>query len=174
MRVYVKSGIFDFDREKYGKFFSTEELEAGACLSCQTYVSDDISVFVPENSLIQEQKILIETLGLETGFNPAVWKYYLDLTPPSLDDPSPDLSRLLFGIEKSGGPKEGMIYVPLEVIRRVPKVMRDSGWKITATVALVPGGYRLIDVEKGNTKDGFMVPPWIWNHTPSLYISGAW
>ncbi len=151
--VYVKSGIFDFDREKYGKFFSTEELEAGACLSCQTYVSDDISVFVPENSLIQEQKILIETLGLETGFNPAVWKYYLDLTPPSLDDPSPDLSRLLFGIEKSGGPKEGMIYVPLEVIRRVPKVMRDSGWKITATVALVPGGYRLIDVEKGNTKD---------------------
>lgn len=149
--MFVKSGVTEFDREQFGRFFSPEELESGACLACQTRVIDDTSVIVPESSHIQEQKILIETLGIETEFHPSVWKYPLVLTPPSLDDPSPDLTRLLWGIEKKGGPREGKIYAPLEVIRSIPRVLRDSGWKITATVALVPGGYRLIDVEKGDT-----------------------
>ncbi len=149
--VFVKSGRFLFDRDQFIRFFSPEELEQGACLACETSVIDNISVFIPESSLIQEQKILIESLEQETGFFPAVWKYFLELTPPSLDDPSPDLSRLLWGIHRSGGPEDRKIYVPLEVIRRIPGVLRDSGWKITATVALVPGGYRLIDVERGDT-----------------------
>jgi uncharacterized 2Fe-2S/4Fe-4S cluster protein (DUF4445 family) len=149
--VYVKSGRSLFDREQFIRFFSSEELDQGACLACQTSIVDDVSVLVPESSLIQEQKILIEHLEQETEFSPAVWKYFLELTPPSLDDPSPDLSRLLWGIHRKGGPEDLKVYVPLEVIRGIPRVLRDSGWKITATVALVPGGYRLIDVEKGDT-----------------------
>jgi uncharacterized 2Fe-2S/4Fe-4S cluster protein (DUF4445 family) len=149
--VYLKSGRVDFDREKFGKFFSGEELEEGACLACQSHVLDDVQVLIPESSLIQEQQILIDTRGLTTEFSPSVWKYYVSLSPPTLEDPSPDLTRLLWGIEKQGGPKEGKIYVPLEVIRRIPRALRDSGWKVTATVALVPGGYRLIDVEKGDS-----------------------
>ena len=149
--VFVKSGRVDFDRKKFGRLFSPGEIDEGACLACQAVPLDDVQVFVPENSLIQEQKILIDARGIETEFNPAVWKYALELAPPSLEDPSPDLTRLLWGIEKSGGPKENKIYVPLEVIRRIPAVLRESGWKITGTVTLVPGGYRLIDVEKGDT-----------------------
>lgn len=149
--VYVKSGWSVFDREQFIRFFSSGELEQGACLACQTTILDDISVFIPESSLIQEQKILMEHLEQEIGFFPAVWKYFLELTPPSLDDPSPDLSRLLWGINRKGGPEDQKIYVPLEVIRGIPRMLRDSGWKVTATVALVPGGYRLIDVEKGDT-----------------------
>ncbi len=149
--VYLKSGRVDFDREKFGKFFSGEELEQGGCLACQSHVLDDVQVLIPESSLIQEQQILIDTRGLTTEFSPSVWKYYVSLSPPTLEDPSPDLTRLLWGIEKQGGPKEGKIYVPLEVIRRIPRALRDSGWKVTATVALVPGGYRLIDVEKGDS-----------------------
>jgi len=149
--VFIKSGRVDFDQDKFQRFFTAGELKNGACLACQAVPLDDVQVFIPESSLIQEQKILIDALGLETEFHPAVWKYPLDLAPPSLEDPSPDLTRLLWGIESEGGPKEGKIYVPLEVIRRIPAVLRESGWKITATVALVPGGYRLIDVEKGDT-----------------------
>ncbi|MBP1928020.1 uncharacterized 2Fe-2S/4Fe-4S cluster protein (DUF4445 family) [Methanolinea mesophila] len=149
--VYVKSGRVEFDREKFGRFFSGKELDEGGCLACQTRVLDDVQVLIPESSLIQEQQILIDTRGLTTGFSPSVWKYYVSLSPPTLEDPSPDLTRLLWGIEKQGGPKEGKIYVPLEVIRRIPRALRDSGWKVTGTVALVPGGYRLIDVEKGDS-----------------------
>lgn len=149
--VMVRSGETEFDREKFGNFFSRDEAGEGACLSCQTRVMGDVRVLIPEGSLVQEQQILIDTPGVPVELDPAVWKYALSLLPPTLDDPSPDLSRLLWGIEKKGGPKEGAIYAPLEVIRQIPKVLRESGWKITATVALVPGGYRLINVEKGDT-----------------------
>ncbi|MCC7567861.1 MAG: 2Fe-2S iron-sulfur cluster binding domain-containing protein, partial [Methanoregulaceae archaeon] len=89
--VFVKSGRVDFDRKKFGRFFSPGEIDEGACLACQAVPLDDVQVFVPENSLIQEQKILIDARGIETEFNPAVWKYALELAPPSLEDPSPDL-----------------------------------------------------------------------------------
>ncbi|MDD1718414.1 MAG: ASKHA domain-containing protein, partial [Methanoregulaceae archaeon] len=149
--VYIKSGRSSFDHEKFGKFFTPDELAEGACLACQTIVEDDIQVFIPENSLVQEQKILMEGLGLETEFHPAVWKYSLILSPPTLEDPSPDLTRLLWSVQKHGGPLADKIYAPLEVLRRTPRVLRDSGWQVTATVELVPGGYRLIDLEKGDT-----------------------
>ncbi len=66
--VFVKAGDASFDREKFGRFFSGEELEAGGCLGCQATVLGDLQVLIPESSLIQEQKILIEALGLETAF----------------------------------------------------------------------------------------------------------
>ncbi len=149
--VFVKAGDVTFDREKFGRFFTIEELEAGGCLGCQTTVLGDLQVLIPESSLIQEQKILIESLGLETTFSPSVWKYALELQPPTLDDPSPDLTRLLWGIQKKGGPVVEKIYAPLEVLHLIPRVLRESGWRVTGTVALVPGGYRLINVEKGDT-----------------------
>ncbi|MDD1668317.1 MAG: ASKHA domain-containing protein [Methanomicrobiales archaeon] len=149
--VFVKAGDVSFDWEKFGRFFTDEEREAGGCLSCQTAVLGDLQVLIPESTLIQEQKILIEGLGLETAFSPSVWKYALELQPPTLDDPSPDLTRLLWGIQKKGGPVVEKIYAPLEVLHLIPRVLRESGWRVTGTVALVPGGYRLINVEKGDT-----------------------
>ena len=149
--VYLKSGLVSFDREKYGRYFTAGELENGACLACQTAVEGDVQVMIPESTLIQEQKILVESLGIGTELHPSVWKYALELQPPTLEDPSPDLTRLLWGIQKMGGPVAEKIYAPLEVLRSIPAVLRDSGWKVTGTVALVPGGYRLINVEKGDT-----------------------
>lgn len=150
-RVVVKSGRVEFEYEKFEALLSRTEIEEGVCFSCQAKVVDDLRVLIPDASLVQEQQILVDTGEIPIALNPSVWKYPLTLAPPSLDDQSPDLSRLLWEIERSGGPKEQSVYAPLEVIRRIPKVLRESGWKITATVALVPGGYRLIHIEKGNT-----------------------
>jgi uncharacterized 2Fe-2S/4Fe-4S cluster protein (DUF4445 family) len=149
--VYVQSGKTEFDREKYLRFFSEDELQKGACLACETMVFSDLQVFVPESTLIQEQKILIA--GRDTGIelHPSVRKYYVELQPPKLTDPSPDLTRLLWGIQKSGGPVAEKIYVPLEVLRIIPSLLRNSNWKVTGTIALVPGGYRLIDLQENDT-----------------------
>ena len=150
--VYIKNGLVDFDREKFGKFFTADELDQGACLACQAVVRDDLHVMIPESSLIQQQKILMESLGIETPFQPSVWKYYVELSPPTLEDPSPDLTRLVWGVQKQGGPLAEKMYAPLDVLRGMPRVLRDSGWRVTATLALVPGGYRIIDIEKGDTR----------------------
>jgi uncharacterized 2Fe-2S/4Fe-4S cluster protein (DUF4445 family) len=149
--VYVKSGRVRFDRKKFGQFFSHEELEMGACLACQTEIINDLRIEIPEASLVQEQKILIESPEFETPFQPSVRKYYLELNPPSLDDPTPDIRRLLDSVAKHGGPAARHVYAPLDVLQYVPEVLRQGNWKITATIALVPGGYRLINVEEGNS-----------------------
>jgi uncharacterized 2Fe-2S/4Fe-4S cluster protein (DUF4445 family) len=149
--VFVQSGKTEFDRQKYARFFTEDELAGGACLACGTTVQGDLKVFVPERALIQEQKILIEGRESEIELHPAVRKYYVELQPPTLTDPSPDLSRLLWGIQKSGGPVADKVYVPLEVMREIPALLRHSDWKVTGTIALVPGGYRLIDLQENDT-----------------------
>lgn len=149
--VYVQSGKTEFDRQKYTQFFTHEELAKGACLACETIIQGDLSVVIPESTLIQEQKILVEGRDSEIEFRPSVKKYYVELQPPSLTDPSPDLNRLLWGIQKAGGPVVDKIYVPLEVMREIPALLRHSDWKVTGTIALVPGGYRLIDLQEYDT-----------------------
>jgi uncharacterized 2Fe-2S/4Fe-4S cluster protein (DUF4445 family) len=150
--VYVKSGKVAFDRKKFALFFTEDEFNAGACLACQTHVKSDVRVELPPSSLVQEQKILIETRVSEIPFLPSVWKYALEMNPPNLSDTTPDLTRVLESVEKAGGPKASKIYAPLDVIRALPELLRLGNWNVTATVALVPGGYRLIGVDQGNSK----------------------
>ena len=149
--VYLQSGKTEFDQQKYGKFFTDDELKKGACLACETTVQGDLQVIIPENTLIQEQKILVEGRDTEIELHPSVRKYYVELQPPSLADPSPDLTRLLWGIQKRGGPVAEKVYVPLEVMREIPTLLRHSDWKVTGTIALVPGGYRLVDLQENDT-----------------------
>jgi len=149
--VYVQSGKTEFDRQKHSRFFTEEELAKGACLACATCVLGDLLVFIPESTLIQEQKILIEGLETEIELHPSVRKYYVELEPPTLTNPSPDLSRLLWGIQKSGGPVAEKMYAPLEMLQKIPAMLRHSDWKVTGTIALVPGGYRLIDLQENDT-----------------------
>lgn len=150
--VYVKSGRVEFDRQKYGRFFTPGELGRGACLACVTGVVSDIDVTVPEGSLIQEQKILIEGLDITTAFRPSVLKYHVTLSPPTLEDPSPDLNRLLDAIHRAQGPPPEKIFAPLGVLRRIPEILRSAEWDVTATVGLQPPGkYWLLNVEAGDT-----------------------
>lgn len=149
--VYIQSGKTEFDRQKYGRFFTEDELKKGACLACETLVQGDLQVLVPDSTLIQEQKILIEGVESEIEFRPSVKKYFVELQPPSLSDPSPDLSRLLWGIQKAGGPVAEKMYAPIEMLREIPSILRHSDWKVTATIALVPGGYRLIGLQENDT-----------------------
>ena len=149
--VYIQSGKAEFDRQKYGRFFTEAELQKGACLACESLVQGDLHVVVPEHTLIQEQKILVEGLDQAIDFRPSVKKYYVELQPPTLSDPSPDLSRLLWGIQKNGGPVAELMYAPLEMLRVIPGLLRHSDWKVTATIGLVPGGYRLLDLQENDT-----------------------
>ena len=149
--VFIVSGKTEFDSQKFLRFFTSEELSRGACLACQTTVQGNVKVTIPDSTLIQEQKILIEGTEIGIEFRPSVKKYYIELSAPTLADPSPDLSRLLWGIQKSGGPVAEKIYAPLEVLRDIPAILRHSNWKVTGTIALVPGGYRLIDLQEFDT-----------------------
>ena len=150
--IYRKSGEIEFDGEKYHTFFTSVELDRGASLACKTTVQGDLFIEIPESTLIQEQKILVESLGVEVPVLPSVTKYYVEMIPPTLEDPSPDLTRLLWQIEKQGGPVVRKNFAPLPILQELSRILRKNEWKVTATVAMVPGGYRLIHVEGGDTR----------------------
>ena len=121
--------------------FSQEELNIGWRLACQTSVQNDMTIYIPDESLIvTSQKILTKTRGVEQiQAKPAISKIYVELAEPTREDNKPDVERLS---KQIGEHKLG-----LEQLRKLPKFLRENEFKGTAVLA----DHILIDLEPGDT-----------------------
>ncbi|HEX7371555.1 MAG TPA: ASKHA domain-containing protein [Thermodesulfobacteriota bacterium] len=157
---------------------SGEEYRQGFRLACQTRVLSDAEILIPVESHLDRRVIArtrervaagrrvshqeLESLVLGWCFSPALRKSYLEIEPPSLKDNRSDLSRLLLALKKSQG-MEG-ISVDSHLLRKLPFVLRQSDWKVTATLVQTRvesqlGEYqlrgsrrpKLISLEEGDT-----------------------
>jgi uncharacterized 2Fe-2S/4Fe-4S cluster protein (DUF4445 family) len=139
-RVRMTSGVCE-PSEAADRFFSKSELAAGWRLACQSVISRDCVVHVPDTSLFGVQhKILAERqVGAAGEVVPAVRKIYVELAEPTLEDGIADLARLS---EKIGPAK-----ADLDVVRQLPKLLRKNGFRGTAVLA----DHHLIDFEPGDT-----------------------
>ncbi len=120
---------------------TADELDAGWRLACQARLSHDATIELPESSLFAGgHQILTDTAGpSDQPVQPAIRKEYVELTPPTLDDPAADLLRL----QQAVGP----VRTDLEVLRRLSGVMRESHYAGTAVIA----NNRLVDFQPGDT-----------------------
>jgi uncharacterized 2Fe-2S/4Fe-4S cluster protein (DUF4445 family) len=119
--------------------FNADQLGQGWRLACLVRATRDHDVVVPP--LITRPKAATVGVGRQVILRPAVQKRYLELDEPSLEDQRPDLDRLLAAIDD-------LQPVPdLYALRRLPKVLRQSDFKVTAVVV----DETLIDVEPGDT-----------------------
>jgi len=137
------------------RVLSPEELEAGWRLACQARVAQDAQVDIPASALIVAHHIVVEGLGREVLVEPNVTKVALRLPPPSADDPRDDLNRVL---DAMGHATNGGLLPPgsLPPLAELPRVLRTSGWHVTAVVAGRNGGGlgpALLGVEPGDTGD---------------------
>jgi uncharacterized 2Fe-2S/4Fe-4S cluster protein (DUF4445 family) len=122
------------------KIFSAEEIKSGWRLACQTRVRHDLTLEIPATSLFADQHQILETsTGEKIEVVPSIRKVYAPLTPPSLDDETPDLLRL----EQAVGPFK----TDLQVLRKLPGQLRSCGFKGTAVLS----DHWLIDFEPGDT-----------------------
>ena len=80
---------------------------------------------------------------------PLVKKYFLKLKPPSDNDKTPDLERVLAGLLREG---ISVGNVPVAVVRKLPEALRANNFEVTATVSYL-GEPELIDVEPGERLD---------------------
>jgi uncharacterized 2Fe-2S/4Fe-4S cluster protein (DUF4445 family) len=121
--------------------FSPAELEAGWRLACLVRATRDHEVVVPP--LVTRPKAATVGVGRQVILRPAVQKRYVELVEPTLEDQRPDLARLLDAIDD-------LEPVPdLHALRRLPKVLREADFKVTAVVV----DETLVDVEPGDTSD---------------------
>jgi len=140
-RIQITSEAKELPCSPEKDVFSPEELQQGWRLACQTSAAGDVTVYIPDDSLIfTSQKILTESRGFgQIQTQPTVRKIYVELTEPTRIDNKPDLERL--------GEQIGEYKIGLEQLKRLPKFLRDNDFKGTAVLL----DHNLIDLEPGDT-----------------------
>ncbi len=121
--------------------FTNEQLEEGWRLACLVRATHDVDVEVPP--LVTRPKASTVGVGRQVILRPSVQKRYVELSEPSLADQRTDLARLRDAID------DLTLNPDLHALRRLPTVLRQSGFKVTAVVV----DEALIDIEPGDTSE---------------------
>jgi len=161
-KVLIEEGQVETTRTEK---VSDEEYEQGVRQACQSRVVTDLTVYIPVESRLEkavtsrEEKRVSEALATGWRFKPPLNKCYVELPPPTPGDNTSDLSRLLRGLKRQCN--LGNMGVDFEVVKKLPKVLRDGDWKATVTTlvtAVKPRTGdrrrpRVINVEPGDTRE---------------------
>jgi uncharacterized 2Fe-2S/4Fe-4S cluster protein (DUF4445 family) len=121
--------------------YTDDELAGGWRLACRAEARGDLVVDVPP--LVTRPKAATVGVGRQVILRPALQKRYVELDEPSLSDQRTDLERLRDAVD------DIELRVEADVIRRLPRVLRDADFKVTCVIV----DELLIDIEPGDTSD---------------------
>ncbi len=124
------------------------ELAEGWRLACQTKINKtkikqlklsnppQVIIFLPDELLIEDFKILTSGIKKEIKILPNVKKFCISVEKASLDNPIPDLERILSGINSisKNRRKSGEYDVELEVLKNISEVLREHSNELTITI----------------------------------------
>ncbi len=137
---------------------------AGWRLACDTEISRDISVEIPA----QHPKTTLRphpaarpatppgVAAISEGLaDPPSERCRVTLAPPTREDNTNDLTRLVSGIERATG--EQHVSIPLPLLQQIPGLLREHDWDVTAHLA--HRGHdmkrrRLVRIGPGGRRDG--------------------
>ncbi len=158
-RVVVKSGKV---AAKPTMFLSRRDIQRGVALACQTYIDGDVVVEVPLESriggvpqLVSEDAVRFGKViplggqGIRFAHKPLAQKIYLDVPKPNITDNICDQERLFREIRRTGDIP--IMQIGLNVLRKLPVLLRANNWKITALLGRRGGTMEVMDIEPGNT-----------------------
>ncbi len=146
-----------------------EDIDKGYRLACQSSITGDLVVRVPVESTMDASVLNMQSTPRRTAriqqmdltdlkeqnlFVPPVEKKYLELPEPTADDHLPDVTRLVSFLKLRHG--EHRLAVSLPVIRKIPDLLRQQGFKITATLERpIHEGRKtnIINIQPGDTTD---------------------
>ena len=168
-KVKIVQGEIDY--RKNAKL-SPEEYTLGFRLACQSHIKSDLIVEIPLESQIDRSTLALkgdrgtstyllspkDIYQLVQGWDvdPAVFKRYVELEPPTLQDNKSDLTRLISAINRQHNING--ISTDFRVIKKLSHLLRKADWKVTVTLVLTRKGYKLINVEEGDTtKQNFSI-----------------
>ena len=163
-RVLIEEGSVEGGiSEKLGQ----KDRDKGYRLACQAVVKDDLVVRVPVESTLDASALRKHMTPRKTAhiremnfdelkekglFVPPVEKIFLQLPAPTAQDNLPDITRLISYLKAKHD--EHRLDVALSVIRKIPAVMREKDFEVTATLVRPVrdiGKTRLINVQPGDT-----------------------
>jgi len=146
------------------KLLSENELNNGWRLACRAKIDNknlelletketpQFRIFLPEDFLLEDFKILTSGTYKEIRLNPAVKKIYLEVEKPSLERPISDFERVLYAIKSinNNGISNESLHIDIDLLNKLSTILRESEHKITITIW---NEKEIINVEPGNNVD---------------------
>lgn len=146
------------------KFINEDQFKEGWRLACQVKVDKKfqneiikkrvphIRVFLSEELLVEDFKILTQGISKEINFKPNIQKIFLEVREPSLEHHIADFERIIMALKKQN-PDALKFEVPeieLNLLRNLNEQIRKSNHKITLTIE---DNRKIIDIEADNTEE---------------------
>jgi len=158
-KVRIEEGYFEKDNMLSGMQHITpleptpEEMKhikpedgPGIRLACSCEIHGDLKVFVPERSRAGKQVVRKAAKELSIALDPAVKKYTISLTAPTLHDMTTgDYERVVKAMDDTYGIKD--LKFDFEVLLQLQDALRAGEWTITVTVWM---DREIIKVEPGH------------------------
>ncbi|KJS72551.1 MAG: hypothetical protein JL56_12845 [Desulfotomaculum sp. BICA1-6] len=158
-RARVVKGAISGATEAEKGHLAADELEQGIVLLCQRKVTGGAVVEILDEKVapgeqdpggFTRDKAVFD--GRVTAVDPPVVKTYLELEPPTIEDNTADLDRVLGGLP--GGVRAGV-----SLVRRVTGLLQEADYRVTAVTYNVDRGHTssnvpncdLLALEKGDT-----------------------
>ncbi|MFH1154960.1 MAG: ASKHA domain-containing protein [Pseudomonadota bacterium] len=163
-RVIVEKGDVDGGATER---LSQDDRDKGYRLACLSKVRSDAVIRIPVESEIDASVLNRNTSPRHTArvrefdfnelkekglFIPPIEKKYLEIPAPSAQDNVPDVTRLIQYLKIQHN--EHRLVADLSVIRKIPDVMRQGDFKITATIVRPvreDGKNQIVNIEAGDT-----------------------
>ncbi len=130
--VQVKEGSI---RQRSKNRLTTEAIENGYTLACQSAIQNDITIFIPEQEKIERKLTTDQTAadvaipdGYDFNWSQNIRRVEIQINEPSMDDQTDDWNRIRTQIRKQLGFEN--VKGSLSLIRRMGSVLRDSQWHV--------------------------------------------
>ena len=155
-RMIVKQGKV---RGEATALLTRDEVQQGYVLACLTFVEENLTVEIPEETRAGERVVVDEDAQRFRAIQPGikareftrssvVSKVFLKMDKPTLEDNMADCQRLQRAVTKATG--IATMQVGLKVVRRLPELLRESGFAVTVTIGRRRDIAEIMDVEPGD------------------------
>lgn len=150
--------------EEEKEFIDEGEREKGYRLGCVAQIRGDVLIYVPEESQAQKQVVRKAVAERSIELRPAVSLHFVELSPPTFDDPLGDFDRLKKVL--NGKHNLAVVDIDYHTLLKLPSILRRGDWKITVAIWM---GKEIIDIRPGTgmTSTGW---PLIWE-LPRLRVT---
>ncbi|MHA1624814.1 MAG: ASKHA domain-containing protein [Promethearchaeota archaeon] len=161
-KLLIQKGLnlFNDSTETELEQLSKNEIKEGWRLACQALLdyrkiekiknlqSLHIRIFLPDDLIVEDFKIL--TTGVDKGIqlNPNVLKLRVHPDKPSLNKPIPDFERILYSLPPNKLKSKKDIEIEYNILKELPDLLRTQEDGLTLTIL---NNKDIIDCEPGNT-----------------------
>jgi len=152
-------------QEEEGQFISADRKANGYRLGCVAKIEGDILVYVPETSRAGKQVVSKAARDIHIEHNPAVRVYYVQVEPPSFEEPTGDFERVCRGLERDHGLEN--LTIDIFALRQLSGALRKGKWAVTVSVW---NGREVIRVRPGRVKAAYGIAIDVGTTTVAGYL----